>query len=255
MTRTSPLPGVVLRRSQDRFHTRTAWLDSRHSFSFGAHYDPADTHFGLLLASNEDLVAPGGGFVTHPHRDLEIVTWVLAGSLVHEDSAGHRGLVHPGVAQRLSAGSGIRHAERSGSDASVHLVQMWVVPDTPGAAPGYERRDIRAALATGELVVVASGMARHGADRAVSIGQEQAALHAARLGPGGIAEVPEAPFVHVFVARGTAGLEGAGMLGTGDAARITGGGGQRLTAGRDGAEVLVWEMHAALGGWVARNGR
>jgi redox-sensitive bicupin YhaK (pirin superfamily) len=249
VSRPAPVPAVDVRRAGDRAVTRTDWLESRHSFSFGSHYDPADTHFGLLLVHNEDVVRAGSGFDTHPHRDIEIVTWVLEGALVHEDSAGHSGLVHPGLAQRMSAGSGIRHVERNvarhGED--VHLVQMWIVPDTPGGPADYAQRDVGPALDAGGLVVVASGRAEHAHGGAVPLRQKHAALHAARLRPGATDTVPAAPLVHLFVARGAVELEGAGALGTGDAARITAGDAQRVTAGPDGAEVLVWEMHATLG--------
>ena len=144
-------PQLDLRRGGDRFATRIDWLDSKHSFSFGPHYDSANTHFGLLLVSNDDVVAPGSGFETHPHRDMEIVTWVLDGGLVHQDSTGHNGVIYPGLAQRMSAGTGILHSEKN--DAwrlednprprdPVHFVQMWVVPDAPRVTPGYEQLDI-----------------------------------------------------------------------------------------------------------------
>jgi redox-sensitive bicupin YhaK (pirin superfamily) len=243
-------PSVVVRRAGDRFRTTTAWLDSRHGFSYGAHYDPVDTHFGVLVASNDDVVRPGHGFDPHPHRDLEIVTWVLDGSLRHEDSTGHAGTVHPGLAQRVSAGRGIRHSERNdapGSSGDVHFVQMWVLPDVSGAEPGYEQCDIADGLDRGELLVVASGMSRYADDRAVSIRQRHAALHAARPRAGGVIGMPTAPWVHLFVARGSVELEGTGVLGTGDGARLTASDGHRVTAGPDGAEILVWEMHATLG--------
>jgi redox-sensitive bicupin YhaK (pirin superfamily) len=248
---------VDIRRADRRFHTSIDWLDSRHSFSFGPHYDPANTHFGVLLVSNDDVVKAGTGFETHPHRDMEIVTWVLEGSLVHQDSTGHSGVIHPGLAQRMSAGTGILHSERndawrvdaSGSrpDEDVHFVQMWVVPDTEKITPGYEQLDISSTLDTGELVVVASGMPKHANEKAISIRQEHAALYAARLAPGASTTSPVAPLAHLFVARGSVELEGAGVLGTGDTVRITGADGQRVAAGPDGAEVLVWEMHATLG--------
>ena len=251
---TTPAPAVEVRRAADRMRTRTGWLDSRHSFSFGGHYDPANTHFGLLMASNEDVLAPGRGFDPHPHRDMEIVTWVLDGTLVHEDDAGHSGVIRPGTAQRMSAGSGIVHSERAGSGGTgtpdenrdVHLVQMWVLPDSQGATPGYEQVDIGSALDSGELLVVASGRREHVADRAVSLRQENAALLAARLRPGATAVVPAAPWVHLFVARGGVELDSSASLTHGDAARIAMSDGQRMVAGPDGAELLLWEMHAEL---------
>jgi len=236
-----------IRRADQRFHTRTEWLDSRHSFSFGPHYDPANTHFGLLMVNNEDVVAAGRGYDTHAHNEMEVLTWVLAGALVHRDSAGHSGVIHPGVAQRMSAGTGILHSEKSDAGHDVHFVQMWVVPDTEKIAPGYDQLDIGNALESGALLVVASGMPRHRHDSAISMRQEHATLYAARLAPGAGTVSPVAPLAHLFVARGSVELEGAGVFGTGDAARITGADGQRVTAGPDGAEVLMWEMHATLG--------
>ncbi|MHA6781462.1 pirin family protein [Pseudonocardia saturnea] len=243
-------PSVDVRHATDRYSTAIDWLDSKHSFSFGPHYDPANTHFGVLMVSNDDVVRAGSGFDTHPHRDMEIVTWVLDGSLVHQDSTGHNGLIVPGLAQRMSAGTGILHSEKNdaaGVDRDVHFVQMWVVPDESGVAPGYEQLDITPELDRGELVVVASGMPQHAGDRAISIRQRHAALYAARPSAGAVVTLPTAPLAHLFVARGSVELEGTGTLGTGDSARITVSDGRRVTAGPDGAEVLVWEMHAALG--------
>ena len=254
-------PKVDVRRADQRKRTDLDWLDSRHSFSFGRHYDPANTHFGLLLVSNDDVVKPGMGFETHPHRDMEIVTWVLEGSLVHEDSKGNTGVIYPGLAQRMSAGTGIQHSEKNDSwrlddephDQDVHFVQMWMPPDSRSIDPGYEQLDINRELGpvdagSGDLVVVASGMDAHRDRRAIFIQQQHAALYAARLQAGASVDLPAAAFVHLFVARGAVDLEGTGLLDTGDAARMTAAGGQRVTAGVGGAEVLVWEMAACLTG-------
>ena len=108
-------PEVDVRRADERHKTRLGWLDSKHSFSFSRHHDPANTHHGLLLVNNDDIVRPGTGFETHPHQDMEIVTWVLQGSLVHQDSEGHTGVIYPGLAQRMSAGTGILHSEKNDS--------------------------------------------------------------------------------------------------------------------------------------------
>ncbi|MGH3795513.1 MAG: pirin family protein [Pseudonocardiaceae bacterium] len=259
------VPDIDVRRAGDRTHTDLDWLSSRHSFSFGRHYDPRNTHFGLLLVSNDDVVQAGMGFETHPHRDMEIVTWVLEGSLVHQDSEGNSGLIYPGLAQRMSAGTGILHSETNDSwrldsagpqeaqphDRDVHFVQMWVPPDTRAVEPGYEQLDINDELGTvdagsGELVVVASGMEAHRDSRAISIRQQLAALYAARLQPDAGVSLPTASFVHLFVARGSVALEGSGSLDVGDAARIALSEGRRVTAGPDGAEILVWEMAARL---------
>jgi quercetin 2,3-dioxygenase len=255
---------VDIRRAAERFATRIDWLDSKHSFSFGRHYDPGNTHHGLLLVNNDDVVAPGAGFETHPHRDMEIVTWVLRGQLVHQDSEGHNGVIYPGLAQRMSAGRGILHSEKNdawrltGADESpdpvhsepvqpdpVHFVQMWVVPDEQSIDPGYEQLEIGDELLRGGLVPVASGMAKHDGATAIRIKNANAALHAARLDDGGSVTLPDAPYVHLFVPRGSVELEGAGRLAEGDAVRLTGVGGQRVSA-TEAAEILVWEMHASI---------
>src|SRR3954452_9573839 len=251
-SRMTPATTIDLHRAGDLFWTRAGWLDSRHSFSFGHHYDPANTHFGLLLVSNDDVVAPGTGFETHPHQDMEIVTWVLDGQLVHQDSTGHNGVIYPGLAQRMSAGSGILHSEKNdawrlvpdaATDDPVHFVQMWVVPDEPRIDPGYEQLDIGAGLAGGGLVPVASV---RGHDAAIGIRQKDAVLWASRIRSGDEVSLPEAPYVHLYVAKGAVTVEGAGALATGDAVRITGAEGQRVSAGDEGAEILVWEMHSSV---------
>jgi redox-sensitive bicupin YhaK (pirin superfamily) len=256
MTRTATLtPQVDVRRAAERDKTRIAWLDSLHSFSFGQHYDPQNTHHGLLLVNNDDRVQAGTGFETHPHQDMEIVTWVMEGSLVHQDSTGHNGVIYPGLAQRMSAGKGILHSEKNDAfkleahrpKEGVHFVQMWVVPDENGITPGYEQLEIGNELLTGGLVPVASGMAKHRGAAAISIKNKYAALHAARLRPGQSVTLPSAPYLHLFVPRGAVTLEGVGQLHTGDAVRFTATGGQRITA-TEAAEVLVWEMHAGLRG-------
>jgi redox-sensitive bicupin YhaK (pirin superfamily) len=250
---------IDIRRAADRAATDIGWLDSKHSFSFGPHWDPNNVHHGLLLVNNDDIVTAGTGFDTHPHRDMEIVTWVLNGSLVHQDSTGHSGVIYPGLAQRMSAGRGIQHSEKNDSwrlggdkhSDPVHFVQMWVVPDENGIEPGYEQLEIDGELLAGGLVPVASGMPQHAHAAAIRIRNKYAALHAARLAPGQSVTLPEAPYLHLFVPRGSVELEGAGVLGTGDAVRFTATGGQRVvnaggTAGTEPAEVLVWEMHASL---------
>jgi quercetin 2,3-dioxygenase len=246
-------PTVDVRRAEDRYKSQFGWLDSKHSFSFGHHFNRANTHHGLLLVNNDDVVDPGTGFDTHPHQDMEIVTWVLEGSLVHQDSTGHNGVIYPGLAQRMSAGRGILHSEKNDSwrlagdvhKDPVHFVQMWVVPDENNIIPGYEQLEIDHELLSGGLVPVASGMDKHNGASAIRINNKYAALHAARLQPGQSIELPEAPFLHLFVPRGSVSLEGAGVLGTGDAVRFTATGGQKVTA-TEPAEILVWEMHAGL---------
>ena len=245
---------VDLRPADERFTTDWGWLDSKHSFSFGQHYDPQNTHFGLLLVSNDDVVRPGAGFETHPHRDMEIVTWVLEGSLVHQDSTGHSGVIYPGLAQRMSAGVGILHSEKNDSwtlsgepehDDPVHFVQMWVLPDERGITPGYEQLDIGDELASGRLVTVASGMSKHADERAIRIHQRDAALHAARLEPG--QQVAAAGRAVRPSARGP--RRGRPRGGRSPATKVTPCGSRLATARRvvahTAAELLVWEMHAA----------
>ena len=229
---------INVRRASHRPHTKIGWLDSKHSFSFGRHYDPENTRHGLLLVNNDDIVSAGSGFETHPHRDMEIVTWVLSGELEHKDSERNRGILYPGLAQRMSAGTGIRHSEmnNSGSD-DVHFVQMWVPPDTESVNPGYEQLDINAELDKGGLVPIASGK---GHDAAISIRQRGAVLWGGRLGADETVTVPDDRHVHVFVPKGSAHLDGAGTLTNGDAVRLTGAGSPSLTAGPEGAEVLIW---------------
>jgi redox-sensitive bicupin YhaK (pirin superfamily) len=239
-------PRIDVRRPNDRFSTETFWLDSKHSFSFGPHDDPENTNFGLLVVSNDDIIRPETGFSTHPHRDMEIVTWVLDGELEHTDSRGNKGIIYPGLAQRMSAGSGILHSEINAvTDADVRLVQMWVVPDAGGIDPGYEQLDVSADLARGGLVRVASG---RGEDSAIAIRQRDAVLWAGRLQAGETVTAPDAPFVHLYVARGAIELDGAGPLEQGAAARLTAAGGRTLVGGPEGAEVLIWEMHRDLRG-------
>ena len=216
---------VDIRRAADRFATKIAWLDSKHSFSFGRHYDPANTHHGLLLVNNDDIVAPGTGFETHPHRDMEIVTWVLRGSLVHQDSTGHTGVIYPGLAQRMSAGTGILHSEKNDSwrlagrrstRDPVHFVQMWVVPDEAGIDARLRAAgDRRRAAAPAAWSRSRPGMAKH----------DGAARSASRTGtprctprgwsPGRRVELPEAPYLHLFVARGAVDAGGRGRAGRG----------------------------------------
>ena len=245
-------PGVSIRRGADRHQTRIGWLHGRHSFDTGIDPLGADTHHGVLVVSNHDTIAPRSGFETHPHRNMEIVTWVLDGSLVHQDSEGNAGIIYPNLAQRMTAGTGIRHSEKNDRSAvnpdagrPLDLIQMWVVPDVPEVTPGYEQLELDPSDLQGRLAVVASGMTRHRDQAAIRIRNRYAALHVARLEPGDSVTVPDAPFVHVYLARGRMDLEAEGLLDAGDAARLTAAGERRLDAAEP-SEVLIWEMHASL---------
>ena len=228
---------IDVRRANDRFHTDIDWLNSWHSFSFSSHYDPANVGHGLLLVSNDDRVAPGQGFGTHAHQDMEIVTWVLEGSLAHQDSAGNAGIITPGVAQRMSR----RHRHPPLGDERQHATspstssRCGCGPDRTGIEPGYEQVDISDRLDAGGLVAVASGQGHEGA---VHLHQEGAVLWAARLDEGETVTIPAALHVHVFVARGSARM--AVDLSEGDAVRLTDEPEQELTATSDDTEILVW---------------
>src|SRR5260370_30593481 len=204
-----PHPGVSLRRGADRHETRSGWLHGRHSFDTGIDPLGADTHHGVLVVSNHDTIEPRSGFETHPHRNMEIVTWVLNGSLVHQDSEGHTGIIYPNLAQRMTAGTGIRHSEKNDHSAvspdagrPLDLVQMWVVADQNEVAPGDEQLELDPSEMQGRLAVVASGMPRHPDQAAVRIRNRYAALHVARAEPGESVTIPDAPPVPVYVTRG-----------------------------------------------------
>ncbi|MCV7316445.1 pirin family protein [Mycolicibacillus parakoreensis] len=236
---------VELRRGADRHLATTAWLRSWQAFSYGDHYDPANTHHGVLLVCNEEVLAAGSGYDTHPHRDLEILTWVLHGGLRHADSLGHRGVIRPGVIQCLSAGAGVEHAEHAEQAAGgVHFVQMAVLPDTVGAAPRHRQADVAAALAGRTLVTLASGIP--GLPGAIGLGNRHAALHGARLEDGDAVGLPRAPYLYLQVTHGTVRVDGRTELHAGDAIRFRGSDGPTVRA-TGAAEVLIWQMHTALG--------
>jgi redox-sensitive bicupin YhaK (pirin superfamily) len=226
-----------IRPANDRDLTDIGWLHSRHSFNFGHHHRPNNGGHGLLIVSNDDVVAPGGGFGTHPHRDMEIVTWVLEGALEHRDSQGNQGIIYPGLAQRMSAGTGITHSEMNASqDEPVRFIQMWVLPDTPGVTPGYQQLDVNEHLAPASLVPVASGQ---GHPNTIHLHQQGAVMWVGRLEAGDTVTLPDAPFVHAFVAIGAGQLDGS-PLAKGDAARLSQAGPVAFTATTT-TEIIVWE--------------
>lgn len=201
--------GAQVRRAADRFRTRQDGRDSWHAFSFGEHYDPTRTGVGPLVACNEDRLAPGAGYHLHRHVDVEVVTWVLTGTLLHRDSEGRSAEVTPGVVQRLSAGAGVEHAEHAGGEGA-HLLQMWVTSGGSGGPSGYERGDVSAALAAGGWVTLA------GTEGAVGLGRSGATLAAARLRPGEPLALATGRPLFVHVARGAVELAGD-RLDAGDA--------------------------------------
>jgi quercetin 2,3-dioxygenase len=237
---------IELRGAVSRFRTRTDGTDTWHSFSFGMHYDPENTCFGPLLVHNDEWVQTGAGYPDHPHRDSEIVTWVLEGSLVHEDSVGNRGLVVPGLAQRMSAGSGVVHAERNDAfrldptrpATPVRFVQMWLRPDEPGGPPSYESRELDLRDLDNSWLPVVSG---NHPDAAVRLDSTGSTLWITRLSPGTTRLLPGGRLQHVYLAYGEVEVSSVGRLQGGDALRLTGDGELGVTGVR-AAELLVWEM-------------
>ena len=239
-------PGIRVLRAGSRLRTETSWLDSWHCFSYGRHYEPDNTHHGLLLVCNDNTLRGSTGFAEHAHEEMEIVTWMVEGELEHRDCAGGgTHVLRPGMVRRLSAGRGIRHSEMNPAGwAPTRYIEMWVPPDRKGLEPAVELADVEAALADGGLVPVASGAAMEGG---VFLNQARAVLWAGRLAPGEHVILPDAPHVHLFVVIGggvlaTGGLGGAGPLEEGDSVRLTAAGSPVFSASPSGvAEILVWE--------------
>jgi redox-sensitive bicupin YhaK (pirin superfamily) len=234
--------GLEVRRAANRFVTEVPGRTTRHSFSFDRHYDPANVGFGYLLCHNDDHLEPGHGYPPHPHRDVEILTWVVEGALRHEDSLGRGGVVPPGRLQHTSAGTGIVHSEVNDSPGRpLRFVQVWLRPDEPGGPPSYSLRE--PAPSEG-WVTLASGLQRYADGAAIPLRSRHSALHVARLEDGSSVVLPDARWLHLFVVGGEVEVEDVGVLGAGDALRVTGGGEVPLAAPRR-AELLLWEMHAA----------
>ncbi len=222
---------VVLYAGSQRSSATAPGRVTRHSFSFAEHYDPANLGFGPLVCHNDDVLAPGSGYAEHPHAELEIVTWVLEGALVHTDSTGERHVLEAGRAQALSAGSGIRHSEVADLvSGRCRFVQAWLTPTVSGAAPSYAVGE--GPPATGELVEVAGGAA-------LPIGTVGARLLVAHLDTGRAVDLPDDPRQHVFAATGSIELGGV-SLAAGDAVRLTAGGLRGVASGP--TQLLVWSF-------------
>lgn len=227
---------IEIRRSEERGHNKISWLDSRFTFSFDQYYDPEHTQFRSLRVINEDVVAPGAGFPTHPHRDMEILTWILEGAIEHRDNTGGSGVIRPGELQHMTAGRGVMHSEFNPSPKNpAHLLQIWLLPERKGLDPSYEQLSFPDAELRGKFHLVA------GPQAPVTIRQD-ANLYIARLDKGGDATHPLAAGRHAWVqvARGAVNLNGA-ALHAGDGAAISNEAEVRVEA-REPAEVLLFDL-------------
>lgn len=231
---------ITIRNANERGRTSIGWLDSRHSFSFGRYFDPQHTGFGPLLVINDDRVAPGGGFPEHPHRDMEIVSYVVEGHLAHKDSTGTERTLGPGGVQRMSAGSGIRHSEYNGSDSEpVRFLQIWITPERNGIDPGYEDTQHDPADFRGGFTTIASR--DHGGSKI----HQDATIDAAILAPGSTVErATNGRNAWVQVVRGGLSLNGHELT-EGDGAAVTGEDTLTFTTSGDEAEVLYFDLPSA----------
>ena len=230
---------ITVRRSQDRGHYDHGWLDTRHTFPFAEYHDPRHMGFRVLRVINEDRVRPGQGFGTHPHRDMEIVSYVLSGALEHRDSMGNGSTIRPGEVQRMSAGTGVLHSEFNPSASEpVHFLQIWILPERPGLAPGYEQKRFPEEEKRGRLRLLASP---DGRDGSVTIHQD-ARILAASLEAGEEVRHALAPGRHAWVqvTRGEVELAGE-RLAAGDGASLSGEAAATVR-GRSTAEVLLFDL-------------
>ena len=230
---------IQLRKSQDRGHADHGWLKSHHSFSFADYHDPRHMGFGNLRVINEDRIAPGTGFGTHAHRDMEIVSYVLDGAIAHKDSLNNSAQIVPGEVQRMSAGTGVRHSEfNAAADKTTHLLQIWILPDRQGIAPGYEQKAFPDADKRGRLKLVASADGRDGA----------VTIHADASIYAGLFDGPERSelalddkrLAYAHVVRGSVHINGQ-PLSAGDAAKLTAENHLVIDQGHD-AEVIVFDL-------------
>lgn len=231
---------ITIRPSEERGQARLGWLDSRHSFSFGHYYDPAQMGFGPLRVINEDRVAPGGGFDMHGHRDMEIISYVLEGALAHQDSIGTGSVIRPGDVQRMSAGTGVRHSEYNHSQTEpVHFLQIWLLPEREGIAPSYEQKSFAPSEKQGKLRLIVAPGGRGGA---VSIHQD-AEIYAALLKEGEtVTHAPRAGRKSwIQVVRGSLDVNGQ-WLRSGDGAAIADVPAITVASHSDDTEILLFDL-------------
>ncbi len=230
---------LTLHKSQDRGYADHGWLKSFHSFSFADYHDPAHMGFGNLRVINEDRIAPGTGFGTHAHRDMEIVSYVLDGAIAHKDSMNNSSSIVPGEVQRMSAGTGVRHSEfNHAADQTTHFLQIWILPDRKGIVPGYEQKAFSAADKRGALKLVASP---DGRDGSVTI-HADASMYAGLFDGAEHAEFPldARRLGYVHVVRGEASVNGHALM-AGDAAELSGENHLVIDQGRN-AEVIFFDL-------------
>jgi len=230
---------IRIRSASDRGRTELGWLDGRHTFSFGDYHDPEHMGFRALRVLNDDRVRPGKGFGTHPHRDMEIVTCVVAGALEHRDSMGNGSVIRPGDVQRMSAGTGVLHSEFNPSPTEpTRLLQIWILPERQGLTPSYEQRSFSEAERRGQLRLVA---ARDGRDGAVAIHQD-AEIRMGLLGPRESVAHPLRAGRHAWVQVATGEVQvGGAVLREGDGASFSGEPAVEI-AGVTAAEVLLFDL-------------
>lgn len=222
--------------AEQRFHSEIDWLDSYHIFNFSQFYRDGRNGFGDLLVVNDDVVKGQRGFGMHPHHDMEIVTWVLSGTLAHEDNHGHKGTITPGEIQQMSAGSGVLHSEINPSSQDVHLLQMWVLPDALKVQPRYQQENVEH-LIKNHLGVIASGAV----DAPIHLHNKSASLYVGRFETQREVELPRNEKLYVYVARGSMKFRGDDFE-TGDSLLIDNASEQLVADVSDDSEVVMWSI-------------
>lgn len=230
---------ITIRKAEDRGHFNHGWLDTYHTFSFDRYYDPRHMSFGSLRVINEDRVAPGHGFPTHSHRDMEIITYILEGGLAHQDSMGNGSIIKPGEVQRMTAGTGVAHSEANPSATEpVHLLQIWIMPNAHNLEPGYEQKMYSDELKQGKLCLIASEDGREGS---VTIHQDAGVYAATLATEQQVAHrLEENRKAWLQVARGAVKLNGMDLK-QGDGAAISDEAAIEIS-GRESSEVLLFDM-------------
>ena len=231
---------IKVRKAEERGHADHGWLNTYHTFSFADYYDPEHMGFRTLRVINDDIVAGGGGFGTHPHRDMEIITYIISGALEHKDSLGNGAVMRPGEVQRMTAGTGVKHSEFNHSATeSVHLLQIWIQPEKPGLPPGYEQKSFAEQLKPGKLVTTVS---RGGRDGSLKINQDVSLLVGKfNAGDKAVYDLKLTRHAWVHVATGKITLNGK-ELGAGDGAAISDEE-QLEIQGQDESQVLLFDLN------------